>query len=87
MTRNCRKGDYAQAAIDTAAAIGDAAGGGTGNVPSADGAGSAVLVGTGVVAAGGVGAYLYFATSGRRRRWPPARPTGSRAPSRTRWLH
>ncbi|MCU1533039.1 MAG: peptidase [Arthrobacter sp.] len=55
-----RKGDYAQAAIDTAAAIGDAAGGGKGNVPSADGAGSAVLVGAGVVAAGGAGAYLYF---------------------------
>ncbi|CAI3801296.1 TPM domain-containing protein [Pseudarthrobacter sp. MM222] len=55
-----RKGDYAQAAIDAAAAIGDAAGGGAGNVPSADGAGSAVLVGTGVVAAGGVGAYLYL---------------------------
>ena len=55
-----RKGDYAQAAIDAAAAIGDAAGGGSGNVPSADGAGSAVLVGTGVIAAGGVGAYLYL---------------------------
>ncbi|MDQ0854352.1 putative nucleic acid-binding Zn-ribbon protein [Arthrobacter sp. V4I6] len=55
-----RQGDYAQAAIDAAAAIGDAAGGGAGNVPSADGAASAVLVGTGVVAAGGVGAYLYF---------------------------
>jgi predicted nucleic acid-binding Zn-ribbon protein len=54
------KKDYAQAAIDTAAAIGDAAGGGSGNVPSTDGAGTAVLVGTGVVAAGGVGAYLYF---------------------------
>lgn len=52
--------DYAQAAIDTAAAIGDAAGGGSGNVPSGDGAGAAVLVGTGVVAAGGAGAYLYF---------------------------
>jgi predicted nucleic acid-binding Zn-ribbon protein len=54
------KKDYAQAAIDTAAAIGDAAGGGSGNVPSANGAGTAVLVGTGVVAAGGAGAYLYF---------------------------
>ncbi|PTT70719.1 TPM domain-containing protein, partial [Arthrobacter sp. HMWF013] len=54
------KKDYAQAAIDTAAAIGDAAGGGSGNVPSGDGAGAAVLVGTGVVAAGGAGAYLYF---------------------------
>jgi hypothetical protein len=54
-----RNGDYAQAAIDAAAAIGDAAGGGQGNVPG-DGAGTAVLVGTGVVAAGGVGAYLYL---------------------------
>jgi hypothetical protein len=54
------KKDFAQAAIDTAAAIGDAAGGGSGNVPSGDGAGAAVLVGTGVVAAGGAGAYLYF---------------------------
>jgi hypothetical protein len=52
-------GDYAQAAINAAAAIGDAAGGGSGNVPG-DGAGAAVLVGTGVVAAGGAGAYLYF---------------------------
>lgn len=54
------KKDYAQAAIDTAAAIGDAAGGGSGNVPSGDGAGAAVLVGTGIAAAGGAGAYLYF---------------------------
>lgn len=52
--------DFAQAAIDTAAAIGDAAGGGAGNVPSGEGAGAAVLVGTGVVAVGGAGAYLYF---------------------------
>ncbi|MFF1251193.1 TPM domain-containing protein [Pseudarthrobacter sp. NPDC058329] len=52
--------DFAQAAIDTAAAIGDAARGGSGNVPSENGAGAAVLVGTGVVAAGGAGAYLYF---------------------------
>lgn len=55
-----RNGDYAQAAIDTAAAIGDAAGGGSGNVPSGDGAGTAVLVGVGVVAAGGAGTYLYL---------------------------
>ena len=54
------KKDYAQAAIDTAAAIGDAAGGGSGNVPSGNGAGAGVLVGTGVVVAGGAGAYLYF---------------------------
>ena len=52
--------DFAQAAIDTAAAIGDAASGGSGNVPSDEGAGAAVLVGTGVLAAGGAGAYLYF---------------------------
>lgn len=54
------KKDYAQAAIDTARAVGDAAGGGSGTVPSGDGAGTAVLVGTGVVAAGGVGTYLYL---------------------------
>jgi hypothetical protein len=54
------KKDYAQAAIDTASAVGDAAGGGSGNVASGDGAGTAVLVGTGIVAAGGAGAYLYF---------------------------
>lgn len=52
-------GNYAQAAINAAAAIGDAAEGGSGNVPG-DGAGTAVLVGAGVVAAGGAGAYLYF---------------------------
>jgi predicted nucleic acid-binding Zn-ribbon protein len=54
------KKDYAQAAIDTAKAIGDAARGGSGTVPSGDGAGAAVLVGAGVLAAGGAGAYLYF---------------------------
>ena len=54
------KRDFAQAAIDTAAAVGDAAGGGSGSVSSGDGAGSAVLVGVGVVAAGGAGAYLYL---------------------------
>ncbi|MCO4263835.1 TPM domain-containing protein [Pseudarthrobacter sp. MDT3-26] len=54
------KRDFAQAAIDTAGAIGDAAGGGSGNVPSGDGAGAAVLVGTGIAVAGGAGAYLYF---------------------------
>ncbi|MBT2522694.1 TPM domain-containing protein [Arthrobacter sp. ISL-28] len=54
------KKDFAQAAIDTAAAIGDAAGGGSGNVPSGDGAGTAVLVGVGVLAAGGAGTYLYL---------------------------
>lgn len=58
---NLRDGNYAQAAIDSAAAIGDAASGGKGTVPSeGGGAGSAVLVGVGVVAAGGAGAYLYL---------------------------
>ncbi|QCB96905.1 TPM domain-containing protein [Arthrobacter sp. PAMC25564] len=52
------KKDYAQAAIDAASAIGDAAGGGSGTVSS--GGGSGVLVGVGVVAAGGVGTYLYL---------------------------
>jgi predicted nucleic acid-binding Zn-ribbon protein len=45
------KKNYDQAAIDAAKAIGD-----TQN----SGAGTAVLVGAGVVAAGGVGTYLYF---------------------------
>lgn len=53
------KKDYAQAAIDTAAAVGDAAGGGSGTVPSGD-SGAGVLIGVGVVAAGGVGTYLYL---------------------------
>ena len=58
---NLREGNYAQAAIDSAAAIGDAASGGKGTVPSeGGGAGNAVLVGVGVVAAGGAGAYLYL---------------------------
>nr|MDQ5861610.1 TPM domain-containing protein [Actinomycetota bacterium] len=52
--------NYAQAAINAAAAIGDAAGGGSGNLPSENGAGTAVLVGTGIAVAGGAGAYLYF---------------------------
>ncbi|MEC5178984.1 TPM domain-containing protein [Arthrobacter sp. CG_A4] len=70
-----RNGDYAQAAIDAAAAIGDAAGGGAGNVPSGAGAGSAVLVGAGVVAAGGAGAYLYFRN--RRKKAGQAAGAGS----------
>jgi hypothetical protein len=52
--------NYAQAAINAATAIGDAAGGGSGKLSSDNGAGTAVLVGTGIVAAGGAGAYLYF---------------------------
>ncbi|CAN7423469.1 TPM domain-containing protein [Arthrobacter sp. LjRoot78] len=70
------KKDYAQAAIDTAAAIGDAAGGGSGTVSSGDGAGAAVLVGTGVVVAGGAGAYLYF----RNRRKKTAASSASYGP-------
>ncbi|MFJ4260970.1 TPM domain-containing protein [Paenarthrobacter nicotinovorans] len=54
-----RAGNYAQAAIDAAAAIGDAAGGGSGTVPNGS-AGVGVLVGVGVVAAGGAGTYLYL---------------------------
>ncbi|HKU01357.1 MAG TPA: TPM domain-containing protein [Arthrobacter sp.] len=53
------KRDFAQAAIDTAAAVGDAAGGGSGSVSSGSGAGAGILVGAGVVVAGG-GAYLYY---------------------------
>ncbi|UVJ38367.1 TPM domain-containing protein [Arthrobacter sp. CJ23] len=57
--------NYAQAAINAAAAIGDAAGGGSGTVPSGD-SGAGVLIGAGVVAAGGVGTYLYLRN--RRKR-------------------
>ncbi|WP_411373757.1 TPM domain-containing protein [Arthrobacter sp. MPF02] len=53
-------GDYAQAAINAAEAVGNAAEGGSGKLSSGDGAGTAVLVGTGVVAAGGAGAYFYY---------------------------
>ncbi|WP_285313330.1 TPM domain-containing protein [Pseudarthrobacter sp. fls2-241-R2A-168] len=67
--------NYAQAAINAAGAIGDAAGGGSGNVPSDGSAGAAVLVGTGVVAAGGAGAYLYF----RNRRKKAAEAQSSSA--------
>jgi hypothetical protein len=67
--------NYAQAAINAAGAIGDAAGGGSGNVPSDGNAGAAVLVGTGVVAAGGAGAYLYF----RNRRKKAAEAQSSSA--------
>ena len=67
------KRDFAQAAIDTAAAVGDAAAGGSGTVPSDAGAGSAVLVGVGVVAVGGAGAYLYL----RNRRKKAAQGAGA----------
>ena len=72
-----RNEDYAQAAIDTAAAIGDAAGGGSGNVPSDSGAGGAVLVGVGAVAAG-AGAYLYFRNR-RKKALQGAGAAGARA--------
>lgn len=55
-----RAGNWAQAAVDAAAAVGDAASGGSGTVPGEGGAGAAILVGTGIAAAGGAGAYLYF---------------------------
>ncbi|WP_426298688.1 TPM domain-containing protein [Arthrobacter sp. R-11] len=64
--------NYAQAAIDAAAAIGDAAGGGKGTVPNG-GSGAAVLVGAGIVAAGGVGTYLYL----RNRRKKGAMGSGT----------
>ena len=69
------KRDFAQSAIDTAIAVGDAAGGGSGSVSSGDGAGNAVLVGVGVVAAGGAGAYLYL----RNRRKKAAAGAGAGA--------
>lgn len=53
------KRDFAQAAIDTAAAIGDAVSGGSGTVPSGAGAGTALVIG-GLVIAGGVGGYLLY---------------------------
>ncbi|TDT82570.1 TLP18.3/Psb32/MOLO-1 phosphatase superfamily protein [Arthrobacter sp. AG258] len=71
------KKDYAQAAIDTASAIGDAANGGSGSVSSGDGAGAAVLVGAGVVVAGG-GAYLYYRN--RRKKAAAQASTGSYGP-------
>ncbi|WP_018760254.1 TPM domain-containing protein [Arthrobacter sp. 135MFCol5.1] len=71
------KKDYAQAAIDTASAIGDAATGGSGSVSSGDGAGAAVLVGAGVVVAGG-GAYLYYRN--RRKKAAAQASTGSYGP-------
>lgn len=52
--------NYAQAAINAAAAVGDAVSGGSGTVPGEGGAGAAILVGAGIAAAGGAGAYLYF---------------------------
>ncbi|PYI69298.1 peptidase [Arthrobacter livingstonensis] len=59
------KKDWAQAAIDTAAALGDAAGGGAGNVPNPTGGFVALGVG-GVVVLGGAGTAL--AIRSRRRK-------------------
>ncbi|MDQ0663691.1 putative nucleic acid-binding Zn-ribbon protein [Arthrobacter ulcerisalmonis] len=72
------KRDFAQAAIDTASAVGDAAGGGSGNVSSGDGAGAGVLVGAGVVVAGG-GAYLYYRNR-RKKAAGQAASSGSYGP-------
>ncbi|ALO66264.1 peptidase [Arthrobacter alpinus] len=52
-------GNWAQAAIDTAAALGDAAGGGKGNVPNPTGGFVTLGVG-GVVVVGGAGTALYL---------------------------
>lgn len=51
--------NWAQAAIDTAAALGDAAGGGKGNVPNPTGGFVALGIG-GVVVVGGAGTALYL---------------------------
>jgi len=72
------KKDFAQAAIDTASAIGDAASGGSGNVSSGDGAGAGLLVGAGVVVAGG-GAYLYYRNR-RKKAAGQAASSGSYGP-------
>ena len=72
------KKDYAQAAIDTAAAVGDAAGGGSGSVSSGGGAGAGILVGAGVVVAGG-GAYLFYRNR-RKKAAGQAASSGSYGP-------
>ncbi|WP_026555537.1 TPM domain-containing protein [Arthrobacter sp. 35W] len=58
--------NWAQAAIDGAAAIGDAAGGGTGTVPDATGGLVALGIG-GAVVAGGVGTVLVMRSRRRRK--------------------
>jgi len=73
------KKDFAQAAIDTASAVGDAAGGGSGNVSSGDGAGAGILVGAGVVVAGG-GAYLYYRNRRKKAAAGQAASSGSYGP-------
>lgn len=65
------KKDYAQAAIDTAKATGDAAAGGSGNVSSGSGA-APWLIGGGVVLVGAGAAYLIS----RRRKGSWAQPPG-----------
>lgn len=72
------KRDFAQAAIDTASAVGNAAGGGSGTVSSGDGAGAGLLVGAGVVVAGG-GAYLYYRNR-RKKAAGQAASSGSYGP-------
>ncbi|MEN2743481.1 TPM domain-containing protein [Sinomonas halotolerans] len=69
--------DFAQASIDTAKALGDAAGGGSGTVPSGADA-TPWIIGGGIVAAGAAGAYLLT-----RRRTPagPRSGTVGRAPT------
>ncbi|KHL00599.1 TPM domain-containing protein [Sinomonas humi] len=67
------KKDYAQAAVDTAKAVGDAAGGGSGAVSSGSDA-TPLLVGAGVVVAGAAGVY---ALSRRRK----TRALGTTSPS------
>ena len=57
--------DWAQAAIDAAAAIGDAAGGGKGDVPNSTGGLVALGVG-GLVVAGGAGTALYLRNKRRK---------------------
>ncbi|NUP74143.1 MAG: TPM domain-containing protein, partial [Sinomonas sp.] len=59
------KKDYAQAAIDTAKAVGDAAGGGSGTVPSGDA--TPWLVGGGVVVAAGAAGADALARRRQRR--------------------
>lgn len=59
LTPQLGKSAWAQAAIDTAAALGDAAGGGKGNVPDPTGGFVALGVG-GVVVVGGAGTALYL---------------------------
>lgn len=72
------KKDYAQAAIDTAKAVGDAAKGGSGTVPSPGADATPWLVGGGVVIAGAGAAYLIS----RRRRTAGARPQDQLGPGK-----